>query len=339
MALVETATTSGILLIYGLGAIPNFSYYGIAIVPLGIQALFMVMFIWIPESPRWLLLMLHDRKRAISVLKFIKGPKKTEEIKEILIEIESSALTKSSMLDIVCQLFCHKPVIIPFLISLVVVAMQQLCGAGILSNYGAQIFQRAGTQNPNLTAFVTVGLLLPLSSLLAVAIVGFVGRKILLAFSTAGMCIGSILLGFQFYFTRPSLCLNSTVPAAMNTEVQYCNPHLLPMAIASVVLFILSFEVGVGPLVWVIFSEYLPAQVKGLAGGIILATNRGVGVILTGTYFSFSEWAGAWFVWWMLGLINLFGFLFIVIFVIETKGKKLEEIPLLFRNKYRSCLR
>ena len=340
MVFLETATTSGILLVYGLGAIPHLTYYNIALVPIALVAFFVMLFLWIPESPRWLIIKHKDHKQATCVLKFIYGPTKKTEIEAVIKDIESTSTSqKLSFLQSLSQLFCHKMSLIPFIIGLFIVVMQQLCGIGIVVNYAAQILYRAGDSNPNFTAFFAAGLLFPLMSLPVIVLVECIGKKLLLIISMAGMSIACCLLGFQYYFTSPSMCLNGTAVEDNSAKVHYCNSHLLPMAVTGVVLFSASFEIGVGPLVWVIFSEYIPVQVKGLAGGIILAANRGTGVLLTGTYFNFSEWTEDWVIWAVLAFFNLLGLVFTAVFAVETKGKKLEEVPELFKKKFPNCFR
>ena len=277
------------------------------------------------------------------MLKYLIGPKKQADILEMVAEIELSATArKLSISQAMCQLFCQRHIFIPFMIAFFIGILQQLCGIGIVTSYAGQIFLRAGDRNPSFTAFFAAGLVFPIATILSAFLVEVAGRKILLAVSVAGMCIGSVMLGFQFYFTRPSLCTNSnTSVAELETmkDVDQCNFHLFPLAVVSVVLFSLSFELGVGPVSFVIISEYVPAQVKGLAGGIILAANRTIGIILTGTYLNFSDWAGDWFLWWMLAFFNFVGLVLIILFVVETKGKNLEEIPELFNKKFRKCLK
>ena len=343
MVLLETSLTSGVMLMFGLGAVSNLHYYDIALVPMVIVALFVVIFLWIPETPRWLLLNFQDRKRAISVLKYLIGPKKQTDILQMVKEIELSATArKLSISQALHQLFCQKRIFIPFIIAFFIGVFHQLCGVGIVTSYAGQIFYRAGDHNPSFTAFFAAGLVLTLTTIPSAFFVEVVGRKLLLGISAAGMCIGSTMLGFQFYFTRPSLCINSTTSVdaleAMK-EVDQCKFHLFPLAVVSVVLFSFSFAIGVGPVSWVIVSEYVPVQVRGLAGGIILAANRTTGVIITGTYLNFSDWAGDWCLWWILAFFNFAGLMVIILFVVETKGKNLEKIPELFSKKFQYCLK
>ena len=69
---------------------------------------------------------------------------------------------------------------------------------------------------------------------------------------------------------------------------------------------------------------------RGLAGGIAAASSYAAAAVSAGTFLNFAEVAGAWSVWWTQSGINLVGFLVIVIFIKETKGKKLEEVQEMF---------
>ena len=103
------------------------------------------------------------------------------------------------------------------------------------------------------------------------------GRKVLLSVSAAGMVICSTMLGIHSYLIRPEACSNhnNTLATGLggNPDKDTCNPHLFPLAAVSIIICILSFSFGLGPVPWVMLSEYLPLKVRGVAGGIVVASN------------------------------------------------------------------
>jgi len=343
VTVLETSVSLGVLLVFGLGAIPNLPYYFIALVPMVTVAFFIVIFMWIPETPRWLLLNFHDEDRARSVLRYLSSPIDETVITQSLQEIKTAAVTKTfTTTQTLRHLFCERNVVIPFMVSLVILFLHQICGIAITTSYASQIFYKAGDGNPNITAFLAAGLIFPFATIPSAFLVELVGRKALLVTSMAGMTLACISLGCHYYFIRPSACLNSTTAAEVQDILEgsaYCNPHLLPLAISSVVVFNVSFALGLGPVSYVLASEYIPVQFKGQAGGIVLAVNRATGIIVSGTYLNFSNWAGDWTYWWTTAFFNFIGLLLVIVLVVETKGKKLEEIPGLFRKKFNCCLK
>lgn len=299
---------------------------------------------------------LKDKQQAIAVLKYLRGPWNQELIMKELNRIESIITDrKPTICYILTQIFCERDTLIPFLVALSLAVLQQLSGGGVVASYTANIFEQAGATNPDLMSFYVAGLGFLISSILSAVLVEVIGRKILLAVSAAGMCISHAMLGIHFYLTRPSLCvnLNSSSTANLNSTSiaeaedtaeaeddvnlkQQCNLHLFPLVIVSVFLYTLSFGTGFGTVTWILISEYLPLQVRAMASGIIISANRITGVFITGTFLSYSEWAGAWVAWWTLCFFCLVGFIFIILFVVETKGKELEEIPELFKAKFKA---
>ena len=229
--------------------------------------------------------------------------------------------------------------LIPFLLLIFLNIFQRGCGIDVLAAYAGSIFQEAGAPNPNLTATFAVGAVNVFATLMAIVLVEFVGRKLLLAVSAIGTFLGSMLLGVHFYITRPELCTNSTLSGfsvELHEEVS-CDSHLLPLAVTGVVIFNLGFSIGAGPVPWVLLSEYLPLKVRGVAGGVVVATNWATASLVVGSFLSFTEELGAWTAWWTLAGISFIGFFVFVLFIVETKGKTLEEVQELFRTRKR-CL-
>merc|ERR1719474_1023499 len=100
----------------------------------------------------------------------------------------------------------------------------------------------------------------------------------------------------------------------------------------TVVLFV--FNLGYGSLVWMTVVEILPAHIRNLTNGLTVGW---VGVLSFITSFSFpyllsTSWAGQG-AFWMYSLISFVGFLFIAIFVPETRGKTEDQIKMYFQGK------
>ena len=312
---------------YGLGTIPELHYYDVALIFVALMVAFIVVVMWLPETPRWLILKGNDPEQARAVLRCFRGPDNTQKIAEELGIIRSNiSKGKLNIRKVLYLMFCCKATLVPFLTALFVCTYHQLSGIGVVTAYTGYILQEAGVPNPRLTSFYTAGLGLFIARIGAGVLVELIGRKSLLAVSSAGMCVSQIILGIQFYLMRSSLCdhLESSM---------VCNPHLYPIAISGVLLCAISFGIGAGPVTWILLSEYLPLEIKGVAGGICVLSNRITAVILIGTFVSYSNWAGPWYPWWTLASFNLIGFVIILLFVVETKGKTLEEVQELFQKK------
>ena len=330
-------------MLYGLGSIPGFRYYNLANVQIGILVLFMFLVVFIPETPRWLFLKFKNKQLIISTLGYLRGPENKARIIEEYTSIQSSLPEKDLN---VCQklrlIFFQRSLLIPFLLVTFLYVFQELCGAGsTVEAYAGEIFKEAGVSNPDLTATYSVGGSLVVGTIVASLLIERLGRKVLLSVSAAGMATGSTMLGVHNYFTRPEACSSSNTTRFTvlmeDSDKDACNPQLFPLAIVAVIVFVLSFSFGLGPVPWVMLSEYLPLQVRGVAGGIVVASNWTAGVLITGGFLSYSELVGSWFAWWTIGAINLVGLVIVVVFIKETKGRTLEEIEELFDSKNSYC--
>ncbi len=95
-------------------------------------------------------------------------------------------------------------------------------------------------------------------------------------------------------------------------------------------LFIASFSVGPGVVVWLALSELMPTRIRSTGMGIALLINQGVSTLIAAAFlpvtgnFGYSAMFLAW-----AGCTVLY-FLTAAFFLPETKGKTLEEIELYF---------
>ena len=336
----ELFLSAGVLFVYGIGAIPGFQYYHIALVLEGVVLLYMLLVVWIPETPRWLLAK-NMKEQAVEVMVFLRGPKAKLAIARETEAIEN-AVSKAPHLTIFQSLkeLRRKSVLVPFILVVALLVLPQAAGVGIVNAYTAPIFQKAGVEDPQIAAISATGGAQFIATAVGVFLVDLVGRRPLLIVGTSGMFAGATMLGTHFYITRPALCaMNSTTNAttalvATLSDTAKCNTQYAPLAIVSVLLYIVSFAVSWGPVQWAIASEYLPLQVRGFGTGIGATCAMISASVVIGVYPVYADFVNPWFAWWTFSVINLAALVFVVVCIVETKGKSLEEIQRYFETKY-----
>ena len=97
-------------------------------------------------------------------------------------------------------------------------------------------------------------------------------------------------------------------------------------------LFIASFAVGPGVVVWLALSELMPTRIRSTGMGIALLVNQGVSTLMAGVFLPVVGYYGyyAMFAFWAVCTVVYF---LISAFVLpETKGKTLEEIEHSFES-------
>lgn len=333
--MLEGSVMVGVTLNYALGSIGNnFFYYDIALVAVGIVALFEVLMFWLPDTPR-LLLSQGYVKEAEKVLKWLRGPnsdKSAEEFKEIKQRIIDTKHAKKRM----WKSMVKKSTLVPFSYLLVVFLVKQLCGINAIAAFAGEIFVNAGVSNPRSTAIYAVGVSNVVGILVSFLTSDRLGRKTLLIVSGILMAIGTTMLGIHFYITRPSLCneyqsiSNNTALASgleyLSDDGELCNSHFGSLAIVSLIIYNFGFSMGWGPLPWVLVSEFMPLSVRGTAVGVCSVVSYMSSTVVVGFYLEYVNLVSFWLAIWTFSVISLAGSVFVLIFIPETKGKSLEAV-------------
>ncbi|KAE9453213.1 hypothetical protein C3L33_14893, partial [Rhododendron williamsianum] len=97
------------------------------------------------------------------------------------------------------------------------------------------------------------------------------------------------------------------------------------LAVAGVLIFVVSFSIGMGAIPWVIMSEIFPMQVKGIAGSLVTLVSWLGAWAVSYTFNFLMSWSssGTFFFYAAFSALTV---LFVAKVVPETKGKTLEEI-------------
>ena len=348
---VQLFLNIGLLILYGVGGIPGLQYYYVALVGIGIVVIFELFILWLPETPPYLYSR-HKREKSICVLRWLRGIKVS-----IDGEVKEMGLSERKTYCETLRMFPKKSLLCPLILIVVLFFFLPGSGQYVIVALAGPLLDEAGVSNPNLAAFYSVGIAGVIGSLLSIPVVDFLGRRLLLIVGGFGLLSGSVMLGTQFYLTRPSLCIAQTNSTLLDTtennitlqafdnfyndsfldpaESAACNPQYIPMAITGLVLSRFFFSFSWEPVGWILNSELFPLQVRGVANSICNISFWITAMIVGGTYLSYENTVRPWFAMWTFSLITLIGILFIVFFIPETKGKSLEEIQ--EKMKYKIC--
>ncbi|KAI3821039.1 hypothetical protein L1987_08595 [Smallanthus sonchifolius] len=181
-------------------------------------------------------------------------------------------------------------------IGIGLVVLQQSTGTNGVLFYSSTIFQSAGIYNSNVATF----------GLGAIQV------------SSSGMTISLALVASSF-FIKGFVEESSTVYTVMGI-----------LSVIGVVGMIIGFSLGMGPIPWIIMSEILPVNIKGLAGSISTLANWFICWVVTLTAPLLLSWsdAGTFTLYMLMCAVTV---VFASLLVPETKGKTLEEIQFSFR--------
>ncbi|KAL0699707.1 hypothetical protein Bca4012_055829 [Brassica carinata] len=308
----QLSVTVGIMLAYLLGLFVPWrilAVLGVLPCTLLIPGLF-----FIPESPRWLAKMglTDDFETSLQVLRGFDTDI-TIEVNEIKRSVASSG--KRSAIRFVD--LKRRRYYFPLMVGIGLLVLQQLGGINGVLFYSSTIFASAGVSSSNVATF-GVGAVQVVATAVATWLVDKSGRRLLLMISSIGMTISLVIVAVAFY-------LKEFVSPDSNMY------NILSMvSVVGVVTMVIACSLGMGPIPWLIMSEILPVNIKGLAGSIATLANWFVSWLVTMTANMLLAWSsGGTFT--LYALVCGFTVAFVSLWVPETKGKTLEEIQALFR--------
>ncbi|GFY89947.1 polyol/monosaccharide transporter 5 [Actinidia rufa] len=115
----------------------------------------------------------------------------------------------------------------------------------------------------------------------------------------------------------------------------------IALAIASVLAYVATFSIGMGPITWVYSAEIFPLRLRAQGTSIGVAVNRVMSGTISMTFLSFSKAITIGGAFFFFTGVAIAGFVFFYTLFPETQGKTLEEMQILFGTffKWRSTMR
>ena len=254
-----------------------------------------------PKSPRWLLSK-NRRDEAIKVIRKIGGENL---INNELPEMERIINAENEKEKVrFGEIFKGKSGKI-VLIGTIIAAFQQITGINAVIMFAPDIFQAAGSaKDDSMMQAMIVGLVNFLMTIVALWLVDKKGRKTLLLWGAVGMIFSLVYLTYEF-----------AQPAQNGIGV-----------LTALLVYISFFAASFAPVMWVIISEIYPNRIKGVAMSFSTAVSWPC-TFLT-VYFApvIQGTLGLHYLFAIFGLFSIGAFIFVKIWIPETKGKSLEQI-------------
>ncbi|XP_076751374.1 trehalose transporter 1 isoform X2 [Xylocopa sonorina] len=316
LGLLPTAFgNTGILICFVAGM--YLDWRNLALLGASLPVPFMILMFTIPETPRWYISK-GKTKRARKSLQWLRG--KGTDITDELTAVEKLHVeSERNVSQGAFMLLFKKGHLKPFLISLGLMFFQQLSGINAVIFYTVQIFKDAGSSIDENLSTIIVGIVNFISTFVAAAVIDKLGRKMLLYISGVSMCLTLFTFGTFFYVK------------AGGTDVTSFG--WIPLS--SLIVYVIGFSLGFGPIPWLMMGEILPVKIRGSAASVATAFNWSCTFVVTKTYEDMVSLIGPYGTFWMFGTIVLLGFIFVIFCVPETRGRSLEEIEKRFAGPVR----
>ena len=268
--------------------------FGSEMIPAG---LFTILICFVPETPRYLAMIGEDAK-AERILAKING---AAAAKQILFDIKNTVTEKTEKL-MTYGFLC-------IFVGVMLSVFQQAVGINAVLYYAPRIYEAMGFDNPMMLT-VFNGIVNLSFTCVAIFTVEKLGRKPLLIVGSLGMAIGAIGVACTFG-----------------------NPELQLVCMVSIMIYSASFMFSWGPICWVLIAEVFPNTIRGAAVAIAVAFEWIFNWIVSTSFVPLANSLGYWFTYSLYGVICVLAALFVWKLVPETKGKTLEDMTKLWKDR------
>ncbi|KAK2718107.1 facilitated trehalose transporter Tret1-like [Artemia franciscana] len=308
-SITSLAHAVGILSCYILGSFLPWDQLSMV---LGVfPALLFVGMFFAPPSPTWLI----SRSRISDAKKHLKaltGKDPNEVNLENLLPTnqDNSIGAEHKLLQII-----QKPNLKILGISVVTMIFQQFSGINSIIFHTVLIFDLTDAGVSSKISTIIVGITLLVFTVVATIVVGRYGRRILLMTSGFIMFLSTLFLSLFFYFKEwivsdfgflPVLCL---------------------------IIYIAAFSVGYNNVPFLLMGELFPKNIKNIYSSFSMMMHISCSFLIVYSFPVLIQVVGPSVLFLMYAVVNLIGVPIIYFILPETKGKTLDEIENMFRNR------
>ncbi|WP_433161040.1 sugar porter family MFS transporter [Kribbella sp. CA-247076] len=184
-------------------------------------------------------------------------------------------------------------------VGLTLAVLQQFAGINTIIYYAPTIMQDTGLSASNSILYsVFIGLVNFAMTVVSLRLVDRVGRRPLLLGSLLGMFVSLVALGFAFVAEMSSVII-----------------------LIFILLYIVAFAIGMGPVFWVLLGEIFPSQDRAVGVSAGSTTNWTANFAVSLAFLPVLNAIGTGQTFWVFGVVCAFGVWFVGRYVPETRGR------------------
>ncbi|KAG8036519.1 hypothetical protein G9C98_003841 [Cotesia typhae] len=306
---LKMSTNVGTLFVTAIGA--YLPYWQLNLISLSIPLLFIMVFVFMPETPYFYLIKnrVADAEESLMVLRRLKNRESVREDIEVMRSaVEEGKRSKKNLFMELVRIRGNRRAL---LILLGLKATQQFSGHIVVVAYTQEIFAQSGSALPAAQAVVILGVFQLVAGILAAALVDRLGRRILMLTSGLSSSLALIAVGVFFF---------------LKYKLQMDVSSITWLPIVALIAYDVMEVFGIGTLPYVLLGELFPTNVKGTAVGSGILVGAAFATLVGLSFQTMNSAFGIHWTFWIFAICCTLGTLLVYFITPETKGKSLEEI-------------
>jgi sugar porter (SP) family MFS transporter len=269
---------------------------GVVAIP---SLVFVMLVLFVPESPRWLIVKrdrVHDARRILEVV----NPAMAEENIAAIQASKHATAASGSLFEFFSGRY-RLPILLAFLFAF----FNQVSGINAVIYYAPRIFEEAGlAADSALLSSVGIGLVNLVFTMVGLVLIDRMGRRFLMYICSFGYILSLSLVAWAF---------SAGIKGGMLV------PGLL-------FVFIAAHAIGQGAVIWVFISEIFPNSVRSWGNSLGSSTHWVFAALIAGNFPWFAGTFGQAPSFAIFAALMVFQLLFVWKMMPETKGVSLEEL-------------
>lgn len=212
-------------------------------------------------------------------------------------------------------------------------AFQQFTGINTVMYYSPTIVQMAGFQSNKLALLLSliVAGMNATGTVVGIYLIDRFGRRRLALTSLFGVIISLLVLSTSFFFKTLDSVSGVCESFALNNSCKSTGSGWF--AVVGLALYIAFFSPGMGPVPWAVNSEIYPEAYRGMCSGMSATVNWVSNLIVAQTFLSVAAAVGTAATFLMLAGVAVLAFVFVMVYVPETKGLSFEQVERLWKER------
>ncbi len=277
---------------------------GVAAIP---ALIYCILVLFVPESPRWLMVHRGDYNTARKILA-VSDPEGVDNAILALHKSIEEEHQKESLSAFFSKRFSR-----PIFLAIFIAFFNQMSGINAIIYFAPRVFELAGIGKQ--AAFLQsagIGLVNLVFTMLGLYLIDRLGRKKLMLIGSIGYILSLGAVAAAFYFN-------------------YVGGMIVPVLLF---IFIASHAIGQGAVIWVFISEIFPNSVRAYGQSLGCTTHWLLAAIITTVFPIMAVRFGAAPIFLFFACMMVLQLFWVIFKMPETKGVPLEELEAkLIKNK------